>query len=136
MTGGLERSHRPSWRLPSYRAVSADLLARTARPEAARRQLQGPRARTELRRFGFTKRALASRIFSRRNISARTGLNLSSRMGSSVPSRSCPPRIPRGAWPASSRWQFGEALSGLVGRERLLAWSHTSQIRLHLRDRA
>src|SRR6266576_3925185 len=29
-------------------------------------------------------------------------LNLSSRMGSSVPSRSCPPRTPRGAWPASS----------------------------------
>jgi adenylate cyclase len=33
-------------------------------------------------------------------------LNLSSRMGSSVPSRSCPPRTPRGAWPASSRWHW------------------------------
>src|SRR5215470_4301815 len=55
-------------------------------------------------------------------------LILSSRMGSSVPSRSCPPRTPRGAWPASSCWlgadavavagQLGEALSGLVGRHR------------------
>jgi hypothetical protein len=53
---------------------------------------------------GFTRtrtRSLASRIFSRRNISARKVLNLSSRMGSSVPSRSCPPRTPRGAWPAA-----------------------------------
>src|SRR2546427_2346376 len=33
-------------------------------------------------------------------------LILSSRMGSSVPSRSCPPRTPRGAWPASSRWHW------------------------------
>ena len=32
--------------------------------------------------------------------------DLSSRMGSSVPSRSCPPRTPRGAWPASSRWHW------------------------------
>src|SRR6516225_6835693 len=49
-------------------------------------------------------------------------------MGSSVPSRSCPPRTLRGAWPALSRWhcadtvavagQLGEALSGLVGRHR------------------
>ena len=30
------------------------------------------------------------------------GTNLSSRMEPSVPSRSCPPRTPRGAWPASS----------------------------------
>src|SRR6266700_2192908 len=37
---------------------------------------------------------------------ARKVLNLSSRMGSSVPSRSCPPRTPRGAWPASSCWHW------------------------------
>ena len=51
--------------------------------------------------------------------------DVSSRMGSSVPPRSCPPRTPRGAWPASSRWhwrwvagQVGEALCDLVGRHR------------------
>ena len=58
---------------------------------------------------GFTRtrtRALASGIFSRRNISARKVSNLSSRMGSSVPSRSCPPRTPREAWPALSCWHW------------------------------
>jgi hypothetical protein len=40
------------------------------------------------------------------NISARKVLNLSSRMGSSVPSLSCPPRTPRGAWRASSCWYW------------------------------
>src|SRR5215469_8740080 len=40
------------------------------------------------------------------NISARKVSNLSSRMGSSVLSRSCPPRTPRGAWPASSCWHW------------------------------
>src|SRR2546425_984517 len=39
-------------------------------------------------------------------ISARKVSNLSSRMGWSVPSRSCPPRTPRGAWPASSCWHW------------------------------
>src|SRR5271168_3656727 len=38
----------------------------------------------------------------RGNITARKVLNLSSRMEPSIPSRSCPPRTPRGAWPASS----------------------------------
>jgi hypothetical protein len=33
-------------------------------------------------------------------------LNLSSRMGSSVPSRSYPPRTPQGVWPAASRWHW------------------------------
>src|SRR6516165_8537059 len=32
--------------------------------------------------------------------------DLSSRMGSSVRSRSCPPQTPRGAWPALSRWHW------------------------------
>jgi DDE family transposase len=37
----------------------------------------------------------------------RTGVSkLSSRMGSSVPSRSCPARTPRGAWPVRSRWHW------------------------------
>src|SRR5436305_11664 len=49
-------------------------------------------------------------------------------MGSSIPSRSCPPRRPRGAWPASSygiradsvtvAGQLREALSGLAGPHR------------------
>jgi hypothetical protein len=58
------------------------------RAEAARRPLQRPRARTELRRtlrseMDFTRTwtcALASRIFSRRHSSARRVSNLSSRM--------------------------------------------------------
>ena len=54
--------------------------------------------------------------------------HLYSRMGSSVPSRSCPRRTPRGGWPASScrvgadgvavAGQLGEALSGFVSRHR------------------
>ena len=40
------------------------------------------------------------------SISARKVSNLSSRTGSSVRSRWCPPRTPRGAWPALSCWHW------------------------------
>src|SRR3982074_1302233 len=50
--------------------------------------------------------AAASRTISRRNISGRKVSNLSSRMGSSGPSRSCPRRTPPGAWPAASCWHW------------------------------
>ena len=50
--------------------------------------------------------AIYFRIFSRRNISAREVLDLTSRTGSSAASRSCPRRTPRGAWPAASRWHW------------------------------
>ena len=88
-----------------------NLLARTRRPEAARAAhckalaLTPNSAERSAATSGFTRtrtRALASGIFSRRNISARKVSNLSSRMGSSVPSRSCPPLTPREAWPALS----------------------------------
>src|SRR5215471_13551211 len=42
----------------------------------------------------------------RRSRPTRKVFNFSSRMGSSVPSRSCPPRTPREAWPASSCWHW------------------------------
>src|SRR3979411_1215379 len=50
--------------------------------------------------------AAASRTISRRNISGRKVSNLSSRMGESGPSRSCPRRTPPGAWPAASCWHW------------------------------
>jgi hypothetical protein len=39
-------------------------------------------------------------------ISPRKVLDVSSRIESSVPSRSCPPRTPLGAWRAASRWHW------------------------------
>src|SRR6516165_4688961 len=46
-------------------------------------------------------------LANRRRVAGTTSqLNLSSRMGSSVPSRSCPPRTLRGAWPALSCWRW------------------------------
>ena len=58
---------------------------------------------------GFTRtriRASASRIFSRRNTSARKIPNLNSRTGIvSSRLRSCPPLTPRGPRPASSCWR-------------------------------
>src|SRR5262249_32227308 len=45
-------------------------------------------------------------------------LNLSSRMGSSVASRCCPARTPRGAWPAASRWHWRWRGGGAPGRAR------------------
>src|SRR6516164_7280073 len=60
--------------------------------------------------------------------SRRYDYDLSSRMGSSVPSRSCPPRTPQelgrlrlagiGADAVTADGELGEALSGLVGRHR------------------
>src|SRR5204863_9809845 len=51
-------------------------------------------------RLSYSKTAALLRYLG--NVSARKVSNLSSRMGSSVPSRSCPPRTPRGAWSAST----------------------------------
>jgi hypothetical protein len=69
----------------------------------------GPKRRAPQRHRGFMRvrtPASSSGIISRRDISGRNVSNLSSRMGSSGPSRSCLRRTPRGAWQAASRWHW------------------------------
>jgi hypothetical protein len=54
----------------------------------------GSKSGPELTRLGLRRRGMGS---------ANGWLRV---VGSSVPSRSCPPRTPRGAWPASSCWHW------------------------------
>jgi hypothetical protein len=134
---GVERPPSPKLEnLLRYHVVSADLTDQVARSDAGC-PLQDPRARTELRRtlcidIGFTRkrtRALASRIFSRCNISCTKGIN------PQFPNGIRQFRIFRvhhehreelgrlrlagiGADAVAVAGQLGEALSGLVGRLR------------------